>query len=396
METQKKLENKKILYIITQTKWGGAQKYVIELAKYFAKKNEVHIAYGGANKTNQQFIDICHKLNIKTIALKYLAREIDLGNEFLASKELSQLLNKGNYNIIHLNSSKAGAIGSLAAMFYNFNPLNVKTRIIYTAHGYVFNEPLNKLVRRAYIMSETFSAGIQNRIIAVSEYDKKTALENRICPEHKIRVIHNGLDFRQYNFLEKDKARQILKLDPNYKYFGTIASFYKTKGYNYLAEAIKILKDDNNPLLTKHRFVFIGDGPELLDIKKYLNENNLNDLIKIIRPNDNDWQYLKAFDYFLLASVKEGLPFTILEAGLAGIPTIATEVGGLPEILEKEKTGLIVTPANPLSLKNAIIELSNNDKLAQNIASNNYQNIKENFSLEKTLNETEKLYSELF
>lgn len=396
METQKKLENKKILYIITQTKWGGAQKYVIELAEYFAKKNEVHIAYGEASKTNQQFIDHCHKLNIKTIALKYLAREIDLGNEFLASKELSQLLNRGNYNIIHLNSSKAGAIGSLAAMFYNFNPLNVKARIIYTAHGYVFNEPLNKLVRRAYIMSETFSAGIQNRIIAVSEYDKKTALENKICSEHKIRVIRNGLDFRQYNFLEKDKAKQILKLDPNYKYFGTIASFYKTKGYNYLAEAIKMLKDDNNPLLAKHRFVFIGDGPELLDIKKYLNENNLNDLIKIIRPNDNDWQYLKAFDYFVLASVKEGLPFTILEAGLAGIPTIATEVGGIPEILEKEKTGLLITPANPLSLKNSIIELSNNNHLAQNIASKNYQNIKENFSLEKTLNETEKLYSELF
>lgn len=390
------LSDKKMLYVITQTKWGGAQKYVLELAEYFSKNNDVHIAYGEVNNTNQQFLDTCHRLKIKTIPIKYLVRNIDMSNEFLATKEITKLLNKGNYNILHLNSSKAGAVGSLASLFYNFNPLNVKARIIYTAHGYVFNEPLNKFVRKAYILSETFSAGLQNRIIAVSEYDKQSAIANKICLPHKIVVVHNGVDSEQYNFLTKEKAQSLLKLDEQYKYFGTIGSFYKAKGYNYLVEAIKIIRDESPEFFKNNRFVFIGDGPELINIKKYLNENNLTDYVKIIKPSDEDWKFMKAFGYFILPSVKEGLPYAILEAGLAKVPVISTEVGGIPEILKNKETGYLVAPANPLSLKNIILELTNNTEQTRIVAEKNYNNIKENFSLEKTLAETEKLYLKLF
>ena len=392
MIVDKKLSGKKILYLITQTKWGGAQKYVLELATYFAKNNEVHIAHGEVDHPNKKFLDYCQKLNIKTIPIKYLVRNIDLSNEFLATKEITKLLNKNNYNIIHLNSSKAGAVGSLASMFYNFNPLNVKAKIIYTAHGYVFNEPLNTLVRRAYIMSETFSAGLQNKIIAVSEYDRQSAIDQKICLPNKITAIHNGVNEADYNFLPKETARAELKLDSKYKYIGTIASFYKAKGYHYLAEAIKMIKDETPHFLETHRFTWIGDGPELTEIQKYLEENKLSEYITITTPTDNDWRFIKAFDYFVLPSVKEGLPYSLLEAGLAKIPVISTEVGGIPEIIKNKDNGYLVTPANPLSLKNAILELSDNHALSQNIADKNYINIKENFSLDKTILETENIY----
>ncbi len=392
MEEQKKLTGKKILYLITQTKWGGAQKYVLELAEYFAKNNEVHIAYGEVNNVNQQFLDTCEKQNIKTIPIKYLVRNIDVSGEFLATKDIVKLLNKNNYNVIHLNSSKAGAVGSLASMFYNFNPLNIKARVIYTAHGYVFNEPLNMLVKKAYAMSETFSAGLQHKIIAVSEYDKQSAIDNNICLPHKITVIHNGVNEGAYNFLNKEKAQESLKLDPKYKYFGTIASFYKAKGYNYLLEAIKMIKEESPAFLEKNRFVFIGEGPELADNKKYINENNLSTYIKIVSPSDEDWKFMKAFDFFVLPSVKEGLPYAILEAGLAQVPVISTEVGGIPEIITNKENGYLVAPANPLSLKNTIVELSNNPTLAQSLAEKNYTNIKENFSLAETIKKTEEIY----
>lgn len=392
MEERKKLTGKRILYLITQTKWGGAQKYVLELAEYFAKNNEVHIAYGEVTKTNQQFLDICHKLNIKTIPVKDLIRDIDLSNEFLATKEIVKLLHQNNYNIIHLNSSKSGAVGSLASLFFNLNPLNVRTRVIYTAHGYVFNEPLNKFLRKAYILAETFAAGLQTRIIAVSAYDKQSAITHKISSPRKILVIHNGVDESAYHFLNKEKAQSTLKLDPRYTYFGTIASFYKAKGYNYLLEAIKMIKEESPAFFDKHRFVFIGEGPELADSKKYINENNLSAYIKIVRPTDADWKFMKAFDFFVLPSVKEGLPYAILEAGLAKVPVISTEVGGIPEVITDKENGYLVAPANPLSLKNTIIELSNNPTLAQNLAEQNYLNIKENFSLNKTIEETEKLY----
>ncbi|MBT4649497.1 glycosyltransferase family 4 protein, partial [bacterium] len=104
----------------------------------------------------------------------------------------------------------------------------------------------------------------------------------------------------------------------------------------------------------------------------------------------------KAFDYFILPSVKEGLPYTILEAGLAGIPTIASKVGGIPEIITNNETGLLTTPANPLSLKAAMRKLAKDHNLADKIAEKNKENIKNNFSLEKTLHKTEELYLKLF
>ena len=118
--------------------------------------------------------------------------------------------------------------------------------------------------------------------------------------------------------------------------------------------------------------------------------------IKFIPAQDNDWKFLKAFDCFILPSIKEGLPYTILEAGLAQIPIIATKVGGLPEIITNEKTGLLITPANPLSLAQAMEKMSQDHDLSEKFAESNYQNIKNNFNLQNTLDKTEELYLKLF
>ncbi len=393
---ENKLSGKKILYIVTQTKWGGAQKYVWQLAKYFAKDNQVEIAYGEIANLDQTFLDQADKLGIKTIPVKNLMRNIEPAKELSAIRDLSKIIKQGQYNLIHLNSSKVGLLGTLAAQGYNMNPLNVRTRIVYTAHGFVFNEPLNKLQKLIYKMSEKFSTGLQTAIITVSDFDKQSALDNKICPARKMITIHNGLDFSEYDFLSKAEAKQELGLSEDKKYFGTIASFYETKGYPYLIEAIKSLVEQKSPLLQNHRWIFIGEGPEENNIKGKIERNNLQEYIKIVPAKNNDWKFLKAFDYFILPSVKEGLPYTILEAGLAGIPTIASRVGGIPEILTDNETGLLTTPANPLSLLKAMETLANNQILSKKLIENNEHNIRTRFSLNKTLAETEKLYCKLF
>lgn len=395
MSDLKKLKDKRILYLVTQTKWGGAQKYVLELAEYFAKKNEVHIAYGETKNVNQKFLDTCKKLNIKTIPIDSLVRDISPTKEIVAVPDIVKVLNKGNYNLIHLNSSKAGMIGALAAKVYSFNPMNLRLRIVYTAHGFVFNEPLSPRTKTMYKMSEKVSTALQHLVITVSDYDKESALKNKICSKYKLLTIHNGIDFGKYHFLEKEEAKKQLGLSDNNKYFGTIASFYLTKGYNYLIEAIEILNKEKS-LLEEYKWVLIGNGPELDNIKKLAKEKNVDQYIKFLGNNDNDWKYLKAFDFFVLPSVKEGLPYTLLEAGYAGIPSISTNVGGIPEILENEKTALLVPPANPLSLAEAFKKITSHLDLATNLSAHNYKNIKENFSLQKTLDETEKAYLKLF
>ncbi len=396
MEKDQNLTGKKILYLITQTKWGGAQKYVLELAQYFGRHNEVHIAYGEINDVDKDFLEICQKLKIKTIAVPYLTRNIDLGREYLAIIEISKILKQGQYDLIHLNSSKAGLLGALATKFYNSNPLNIRMRIVYTAHGFVFNEPLSKLKKKIYKLSETISTGLENIIIAVSEADRQSAINNKITTPEKIFTVHNGLDPVEYMFYDTDTAKHKLGLKSDKKYFGTIASFYPTKGYPHLVEAIKMLRDQGSRLIDNYHWIFIGDGPQLSDIKEQVNDNDLGHFIKFVSKENRAYQYLKAFDVFILPSVKEGLPYTILEAGLAKIPTIATRVGGIPEIITDQQTGLLVTPANPLSLAQAMEKISSDQELARQMAENNYNNIIKNFSLEQTLQKTEELYLKLF
>lgn len=389
-----KLENKKILYLVTQTKWGGAQKYTLELADYFSQNNEVHIAFGEIDQQNQEFLAQCQAMGIKTIPIKNLVRNIQPSKEINAFLELKKLLDSEKYHLAHLNSSKAGLIGSIATSMHNLNPLNTRLRLIYTAHGFVFNEPLNKIEKTIYKMSEKFSTAVENAIITVSDYDKKSAVENKICPAQKMFTIHNGLDFNKYNFLSSQEAKTELNLDENKIYFGTIASFYKTKGHTYLVEAIKIFLETQDTT-TNYHWLLIGDGPEQKNIEELIKKYHLEKYITIISPKNNDWRYLKAFDYFILPSVKEGLPYSILEAGLAKIPVIATRVGGVPEIITNQKTGILVTPANPLSLAQAMQEITKTE-LINSFIENNYQNIINNFDLHNTIRQTEKLYLKLF
>ena len=113
----------------------------------------------------------------------------------------------------------------------------------------------------------------------------------------------------------------------------------------------------------------------------------------MLGAKNDAYKYLPAFEAFILPSVKEGLPYTILETGLAKIPIIATKVGGIPEIITNNETGILVDPADPLALAGAI---KNIKEINQDILEKNYQNIKENFNLKNTLEKTQELYTKLF
>ncbi|MFA6308011.1 MAG: glycosyltransferase [Patescibacteria group bacterium] len=391
--TNKELKGKKILYIITQTKFGGAQKYVLALAKYFGEDNEIHVAYGEEKNTDSKFLEELKQLNIKSLPIPYLIRNIDFSKDYLATMEILKIYNAGKYDLVHLNSSKVGLLGALAARMYSANITNTKLRILYTAHGFVFNEPLSKFKKKLYTFSEKISSSINHAVITVSEADRQSAIDNKLAPENKIITIHNGIDIDNTNFYDRFTALEKLGLDKNKKYFGTIASFYKTKGYSYLVEAIKILQDEQSPLLENYQWVLIGDGPELENIKQQIKDNNLDKYFKLLGAKDTAHKYLKAFTAFILPSVKEGLPYVLLEAGLAKIPVIATKVGGIPEIIKDKETGLLVSPANPLSLATAIKEI---DKINSNILEKNYQNIVSNFDLKQSLAKTKELYLRLF
>ena len=189
-----------------------------------------------------------------------------------------------------------------------------------------------------------------DKIICVSRNDYNEALKNKIASARKMVVIHLGINPTNYDFQERTENKFVV---------GTIGEATKNKGHKYLLEAEKYF-----PAL---KFNIISNIP-------------------------NAARYLKNFDIFVLPSLKEGLPYVILEAGLAGLPVVASNVGGVPEIIENGKDGLLVPPPIREELAKAIKKLIGDKNLRENLAKNLCEKITKEFSLEKMLKETILLY----
>lgn len=382
------MPKKKILYVITLAERGGAQKYVLDLAKNLDKgRYEILVACGG--KLSEWLFVNLEKEKIDYYPLKHLKREILPWHDFLGLFELRKLIKLFKPDIVHLNSSKAGVIGSFAAVGMK------RIKIIYTAHGFVFNEPMNFFKKFIYLWTERISGGLKNKIIAISKFDEEVGIKNKIAPKEKFATISTGIDPKAINFLSKDEARKKLNVPSKYKIVGTIANYYATKALHRLIEASKIISGKCNDC----KFILIGDGPERKKLEKLIEDNKLTNNF-FLGPLDNASAYLKAFDVFILPSVKEGMPYTILEAMLAEVPIVATKVGGIPEMIIDGKNGFLVkskTGKEESITINQIAEKTayylSHPKIAEIFANSAYKKLTADFTLEKMVQETEKIYS---
>ena len=386
---------KKILFVITKSNWGGAQRYVYDLATNLPKKSfDVAVAFGG---TGEPGADIGHlgKLlqegGVSTIFIKNFARDIYLVKDILAFFELYSLFKKykkEGLDVVHLSSSKAGGIGALAAYLSGIE------NIVFTSHGLSWDEDRNIIFRTLIFLASYVTFILCCKIITVSKDNFKRVKRLRLCSK-KVVLIHNGI--AQIYFNTKEDARRKIVGIPikDTPWIGTIAEFTRNKGLVYLVDVASLLKKRG---LT-FRMSLIGDGKDLPNIKKRAEENGLynnpgSSAYIDFRGFMPDFAInLKAFDIFILTSVKEGLPYVLLEAGQAGIPVVASSVGGVPDIIVHEKTGLLVTPGDIVEIANALQKLIDNKELREKYGSSLKDHVTSNFSIENMMEKTVEVYA---
>lgn len=371
----------KIFYVITQSELGGAQRYVFDLARSLSSEEYVVTVCAGSGGSLLTKFD---GTRIASVTLKYMTRAIDPIKDLFAYWELKRLFKKHQPDIVHLNSSKAGVVGAIAAKH-----AGVK-KVIYTVHGFVFNEPMPVWKKYFYILAEKFSARYKDKLICVSEFDRQIGIKRKIAKEEKFVTIHNGIE--NLEFYGKEEARDKLNLPQDKIIVGTIANFYPTKGLSYLIKAAKTITEKNNNII----FKIIGFGElekELKKQTKMLNLTNKVDLENSIfqEARLSGYKYLKAFDVYCLPSIKEGFPYALLEAMTAGLPIVSTKVGGIPEMID-EASGILVEPKNPQALAEAIIKLVGNKNVADACAHQAQEDVKNKFSLDKMVEKTIAVY----
>ena len=370
----------KIIYLVTKSDWGGAQKYVFDLA--FSLKNEYNVLVAAGEGTGELF-NALKQESIRHIQLKHLKRLPSPFSALRAIQEIKNLIENERPDILHLNSTTAGFLGSIAGKLAKPKP-----KIIYTAHGWAFLEPrfFKKII---FFLLEAKSAWLKDRFITLSQKEKQIAKKWLCIKSDKIAIIPNGI--AELDFLSREQARQKLGLNQQDEIVGTIANPYKTKGLKFLLKVMILSKKISNFQFPIFNLVIVGEGPERKRIEQIIANHKLQNKIKLLGNIPEAYKYLKAFDVFCLPSVKEGFPWVILEAMQAQIPIVATTVGALPEIIANEKEGFLVAPKNPEALKEKISFLLQNPEQAKKMA----QKAKEKsalFTLEKMVEATKSVY----
>jgi len=384
---------RKILYIITKSVWAGAGKYVYDLATNLDKNRfEVFVAAGGNGPLAQKIKEV----GIPYYEIKNFQRDINFLKEIFSYFEILTLLLKIRPDVVHVNSSKAGGIAGAAVWDYRFLTLNFKVKTIFTAHGWAFHESRKKWQIFLIKLFTKITCFYYSKIICVSEFDRLSAIKNHIAPQRKLITIHNGIDVDEYKFLPREIAQEKLfemcKISHMRNFtqniiIGTIGEFTKNKGQKYLIDAAEKLKIKK----LKFKILIIGWGEEFENLKLKIENLKLEETIFLIKDLASPSNFLKAFDIFVLPSLKEGLPYTLLEAGLAELPIVATNIGGIPEIIGHDE-GILVEPANPDALAEKIEELMKNPERRKTLGINLWHKIVAEFSLDKMLNATMTTY----
>jgi len=317
---------RKVLFIILNGKpYGGSEKHVVDLINNVPKDYKIGLIMSSGNK----MIDSIKQNNVRIYEVNR--------NSLLILKKIRKIISEFNPDIIHAHAARGMFVARLAA-----KPLIKKNKIklICTAHGWVLNYlKAYKIKEKLFLLNRD----LDSVTIAVS----KTSMEEMInngYDRNKMRYIYNGIHTKDYN----KKARIKTEL----KNIGYIGRFTKQKGIEYLLETIKEQQ--------KYDFWVYGDGEEKEKILNFIDNYSLENVSinGFIKP-ENVIDALKKIDVLLLPSIDEGFPYILVEAIASGVPCIATDVGGVSEIIN-EKTGALISPRDTEVIAEAIETVKKN------------------------------------
>jgi len=349
--------------------WRGGQRQSFFLARELEQKGYLI-----------QFVvqpdgPLYHKARASSLSV--LPQKIRSEIDAAAILNLAKAMKRKKCLLVNFHDAHSTAVGSVAAFLAKV-PLKIITRRV--------DFPLSKnyLSRLKYTRN-------MDAIIAISQAVKKVLIEGGI-DSRIIKVIPSGIDFSVFEeSFSKNKLRQELSLGTEDYLAGIVAQLVDHKGHTYLIEAARILRYKAPRL----KILIIGEGQLRTELEKKARENQVQDMIYFLGYREDVPQILASLDLFILSSKLEGMGSSILDAMGSRLPVVATAVGGIPEVVTHEETGLLVSPQNPEALAEAILRLYNDREWASRLGQKGYEEAHQKFSAKKMAERTLHLYEEM-
>jgi glycosyltransferase involved in cell wall biosynthesis len=247
--------------------------------------------------------------------------------------------------------------------------------MVHTKHGQNYPQ------RRWLVLKNRIASYLSDRVVAVSGDSAHIACTVERAPARKVLVIRNGVDLVEFPERPRRRANRGFRAI-------NVAGLNGAKGQADLLRAVRAVVD----VEPSFRLDFVGDGPLRNELTSLRDELGLAEHVRFLGLRDDVREQLAAADAFVLASVSEGLSISLLEAMAAGLPTIATRVGGNPEVVVHGRTGLLVPPRSPASLAEALLELIRDPERARHMGQAGRRRAEESFDVRRVVNTYEELY----
>lgn len=363
----------RIMHIIHQLGTGGAENGIVNLANgHNHNKFELSICtlVGGGSLT--------YRLDQSKTSLFELEKKE--GNDISIILKLYSVFKKFKPDIVHTH-----AWGTLCESFLAAKLARIPI-MIHGEHGTIQEKPINIFIQNIFWK-------MTSQVLSISSNHKKLLSETIKFPLAKITVIPNGVDIAKFSYMNNSSNRLIAcNVKQKTITIGTIGRLVPVKNQQILIRVLAKLKKKFSDV----ELLIIGDGPLKSDLKKLSSRLSIADSVVMPGRKSDITKYFHKMDIFILPSFSEGMSNTILEAMSCGVPVIASDVGGNPELIDNGINGLLFPSQDQKKLEELIMQLIENPEIALKLSQNARQKIEHNFSIEKMVQNYEKMYFQLY
>ena len=373
-------KNNNIIWMIDSLRPGGAEQLMVPILKNLKKHFNIRVCalqVRAGNPIEKQLLEQNIPVDLVEIPNMRAPKNIPSIIRYLRTHQPA---------LIHTQLQFADVLGSISGKL-----LNIPT--ISTQHTIESNTEFTSAGLRqklTWFCLRNFS----KKVIAVSQETREYHLQKGKIPADKITTIHNGIDIAKFSEVEmntREKIRQIHGIPQNAKVILSIAVLRKKKGIQYLISSLP-------KILEKHPETYhlvVGDGEYRQTLEELAAEQNLQEKVIFTGHKTNVPEYLAAADLFVLPTLIDAFPTVLLEAMAAKKTIIASNVGGIPEIIENGYSGILVPAKDIRQLTDQCTLLLSNTQKAEELAQNGYKIVTEKFSIENQIDQLEKTYSEI-
>jgi glycosyltransferase involved in cell wall biosynthesis len=370
-----------VLHVITRASWGGAQRYVYDMAT-----DTTQYIQAVATEAKGTLVDELRKEGVTVYPLSYVRRSVLPLHDIRTLVDLVQLLRRVRPDIVHLHSSKMGFIGGIACRMVGIK------KIIFTIHGWPYNEQRSAIVLFIFKLLSFVILMCVHQAIAVS----KAVIKTRPFGFGTKKITQVYLAIKEPKYKEREKARAILlrkttlHTDSETVLFGIVGELTRNKGHEILLRAFKEVRSTHPQV----KLICIGNGGMFSELHTLTRELSIENDVAWIHNLNDAALFMKAFDVVITSSYTEALGYAQIEAGRASVARIATNVGGLPEIVHNKVNGLLVPREDSHALARALITCVEDKNLRDRLGAQAYIDLEPFINLKKMRSQIYEIYGE--